>query len=250
MDPATPAAGELLWHNTDFVIVRKPCGVLTVPSHQGRADPRPVLGIQLQDQLAIPIFPVHRLDVEVSGLVLFALTRAAHRRANAWFEHQQVQKTYRAWTQTQGFEHLPVSVTTPRVPIALHPQAQFEWQSRIARNKRRAFISPHGKPSRTRATFLGTAPPSGYLQWNMQPMTGRPHQLRVELSQHGFPIVGDQLYGSNYTCADHCIALVAWRLAFTNIPVDQRLGLPEVMEMDPECPACQPLVPSGPQRTA
>lgn len=237
--PTTPSVvDDLLFHNAEFVIARKSCGVLTVPSHQGRADPRPVLGIQLQEQLGTAIFPVHRLDVEVSGLVLFALTREAHRHANHWFEHQQVQKTYRAWTQSQGFEHLPAAVNTVRSPLSLQAQAQFEWHSHIARNKRRAFMSPQGKPSITRATYLGRDAPSGYLQWNMQPLTGRPHQLRVELSHHGFPVVGDQLYGSTFTCSNHCIALVAWRLDFTKIPANQRFGLPEVMELAPACPDC------------
>lgn len=229
---------DLLWRSAEFVIAQKPSGILTVPSHQGRADPRRVLGIELQEQLGVPIFPVHRLDVEVSGLVLFALTREAHRSANHWFEHQRVHKTYRAWTQPQGFEHLPASVVTSRSPLSLQADAQFEWHSRIARNKRRAFVSPQGKPSITRATFLARDPHTGFLQWNLQPLTGRPHQLRVELSQHGFPIIGDTLYGSNYQCANTSIALVAWRLDFANIPMNQRFGLPETVVIEPRCPDC------------
>lgn len=227
-----------LFRNEHFALLHKPCGVLTVPSHQGRADPRAVLGIQLQDEVGVAVLPVHRLDVEVSGLVLFALSAVAHRQANGWFEHQLVQKTYRAWTTPQGFAHIPAHIDNPRQSLGLAPDQTFEWHGRIERGKRRAYPSPHGKPSHTRATFLGQDTTTGYLGWDLQPLTGRPHQLRVDLSRHGFPILGDQLYGSEYVCADACIALVAWRLDFHKISQAERFGLPESVAIEPRYPDC------------
>ncbi|MBI3562802.1 MAG: RNA pseudouridine synthase [Gammaproteobacteria bacterium] len=222
---------DIVFANQDFVVANKPAGVLTVPSHQGRADPRPVLGIQLQDHLARQIFPVHRLDVDVSGLVLYALNAQAHRAANGWFEQQRVRKTYRAWTQTQGFDHLPAAAHNPRLAIALQAQQHFEWHGRIARNKRRAFPSPHGNPSLTHAVFLEQDYATGYLHWDLQPLTGRPHQLRVDLSRHGFPIIGDRLYGATRPWHEAGIALRAWRLDFQQIATAERFGLDASIEL-------------------
>ena len=61
------------------VVVDKPAGWLSVPSHAGTADPRPVVGTRLQTQLGGRLWPVHRLDEDVSGLLLFARSAAAHR---------------------------------------------------------------------------------------------------------------------------------------------------------------------------
>lgn len=232
---------EIVFSNEYFVAVDKPAGTLTVPSHQGRADPRPVAGIQLQDHLNTPVFPIHRLDVEVSGLVLFAIQRDAHRHANQWFEQHRVTKTYRAWTLTQGFAHIPAHVSNPRRSLNLQSNLMMEWRGQMDRNKRRAFISPHGKPSLTRATYLGQEPDTGFLRWDVQPITGRSHQLRLDLSRHGFPILGDQLYGSDYCCEANSIALVAWRLDFSELADSERFGLPAKLERSPVCPMCRPV---------
>jgi tRNA pseudouridine32 synthase/23S rRNA pseudouridine746 synthase len=222
-----------IFENDHFVVARKPGGVLTVPSHQGRDDPRPILGIQLQEQLGIQIFPVHRLDFEVSGLVLFAKSRDAHQHANQWFEHQLVKKTYRAWTQTQNFAHIPAHIANPRQALTLAVNQTFDWHGRIARGKRRAYQSVEGKDSITHAQYLGPEPAQGFLCWDLEPLTGRPHQLRVDLSRHGFPVVGDNLYGATSPCQINMIALVAYRLDLTAIPQTQRLGLPAQLFIEP-----------------
>lgn len=231
---------DIVFANEYFVVVNKPAGTLTVPSHQGRADPRPVIGILLQTQLNTPVFPIHRLDVEVSGLVLFAIQRDAHRDSNQWFEQHRVTKTYRAWTLSQGFAHIPAHVSNPRQSLTLHPNQTMEWRGQMARNKRRAFISPSGKPSQTRAMYLGQDATTGFLQWDLEPITGRPHQLRLDLSRHGFPVLGDELYGSDYRCEANSIALIAWRLNFNELATAARFGLPALIEHVPHCPVCRP----------
>jgi tRNA pseudouridine32 synthase/23S rRNA pseudouridine746 synthase len=184
--------------------------------------------------LGVQIFPVHRLDFVVSGLVLFAKTAEAHRVANGWFEQHRVQKTYRAWTQQQSFAHIPADVPNPRRAIALHEGDRFDWHGRIQRGKRRAFESPRGQPSHTIAVYLGPHPHNRFLQWDLQAVTGRPHQLRFDLSRHGFPIVGDALYGSNVEFGVDRIALLAYRLDFSAITEGDRFGLPERIEIAPE----------------
>jgi len=225
---------DLIFHNEHFLIALKPAGVLTVPDRGGVDSAHPVLGLRLQDELGVRLSPVHRLDLPVAGLVLFALNADAHKIANTWFEDRVVHKTYRAWTHPQSFAHIPAHVRNPRHVITLVNDLQFDWYGKIDRNKRRAFESARGKPSLTLAQYLGRHTTHGHLVWNVEPVTGRPHQLRLDLSRHGFPIVGDALYGSTKNFAPEAIALKAFRLDFSAIAESERLGLPERVQIDPE----------------
>jgi tRNA pseudouridine32 synthase / 23S rRNA pseudouridine746 synthase len=172
---------KVVFKNAHFVALNKPSGVLTVPSRIGEQDSRLCLGSGLQKNLGAQVWPIHRLDYEVSGLVLFALSAESHRAASLWFEKRWVQKVYEAWTEG-SFEE-------PKV---------FEWKNRLQRGKKRTFEAPHGKPSETRARLEGKRiwKEQEALQWSLEPKTGRSHQLRVHLSQNGYPILGDCLYGS------------------------------------------------------
>jgi tRNA pseudouridine32 synthase/23S rRNA pseudouridine746 synthase len=194
-----------------LLVVEKSSGWLTTPARQSD-DPRPVLGRELQSRLARQIYPVHRLDFEVSGLTLWAKTPEAHRTAQGWFEHGHIGKLYEAWSRPSGTA----------------PLAWAEWTSRLVRGKRRSFHAPHGKESRTRARVVAEG---SRWRWELQPMTGRPHQLRVEMAHHGVPILGDTLYGGEAVGAADWIALRAVTLSFAEIP--ERLGLPERLTLAP-----------------
>jgi tRNA pseudouridine32 synthase/23S rRNA pseudouridine746 synthase len=201
-----------VFENENFIAVDKPPMVLTTPSRDAR-DPRPCLGKDLQARMGSQIFPVHRLDFEVGGLVLFAKTREAHRQAQVWFEQAQVGKTYLALSE-------PVSGATA--------SDWLEWRSCLVRGKRRAFEAQHGKDSLTRARLLD---PSRAL-WELMPITGRPHQLRFEMFKHGHPILRDTLYGAKpdpSRDASDGIALRAVKLDFSGLK--ERLGLPERIEI-------------------
>ncbi|MFM6929075.1 MAG: pseudouridine synthase, partial [Bdellovibrio sp.] len=188
-------------------------------------------GTTLQKQLGIQIYPVHRLDFEVSGLVLYAKNPEAHRKANAWFEKKEVQKTYRALTSSQGYDHIPENVSNARQKISLNPGDSFTWTARVLRGKRRAFESNQGKESVTLAKFLGLNL-AKQLMWDLNPVTGRSHQLRFDLSRHGFPIIGDTLYGSKVPWQGvDSIALRSYAIDFSKAPLAKDLGLPEKIEI-------------------
>lgn len=221
---------SIVFQNQHFVICDKPGGVLTTPSRHAENDGRSCLGTALQTSLGQQIYPVHRLDFEVSGLVLFAKTAEAHREANAWFEKKLVRKTYHAWTSSQSFAHIPPQVPGPREGFTVTPGQSFAWESRQLRGKRRAYLSPEGKACRTEARFLKINEEQ-FLEWDLSPVTGRPHQLRLDMSRHGFPIVGDALYGSTVEWKPHTLALRAYKIDFVSIPVAQRAGLPELLEV-------------------
>lgn len=208
---------EVVWQNEFLLAVDKAPCVLTVPARQGASDPRPVLGLWLQEQLGQRLWPVHRLDYEVSGLVIFARTAEAHRIANRAFEARRVQKTYAALTTAAG---------APSAGV------EFLWASKLVRGKRRSFEAAHGQLARTRALCRGLTSPSGAFMslaplcaWTLKPETGKPHQLRVHLANAGHPIAGDRLYGGPAADPAAGIALRSIDIAFTDAEEAEALGL-------------------------
>ena len=190
-----------VFDNPHFVAIDKPAGMLTVPSRLGVDDPRPCAGRELERELGLRLWPVHRLDLEVSGLVLFAKDPEAHRAASAWFEGRDVHKRYQALTERGA---------------GAPPAGEVTWRSRLLRGKKRAYESPHGKSAETRARCLGRQ--GDWLSWELEPLTGRPHQLRVHLAAHGFVIAGDELYGATHPFAGGGIGLRAVSLELSACP--------------------------------
>jgi 23S rRNA-/tRNA-specific pseudouridylate synthase len=209
--------------------------VLTVPGRFGDDDSGPSLGRQLERQLGQRLWPVHRLDREVSGLVLFARSAEAHRLAGGAFEGRRLDKQYQALTEGAAL-----------IPFC---PASFTWQSLLVRGKKRAFEAPHGKPALTRADALARIPaaspagvswlapdspipsPPQLVRWRLLPETGRPHQLRVHLARAGFAVVGDELYGAKTKFAQpEAIALRSVRLAFNEADA-RALGIPGPIEI-------------------
>jgi tRNA pseudouridine32 synthase / 23S rRNA pseudouridine746 synthase len=203
-----PNAIPVVFQNSHFVAVNKPPLSLSVRSRQGKTDPRPVLWDMLAAQLQHPVLAIHRLDYEVGGLMLWALTAEAQRVGNQIFEQNKVMKTYLAISEGHA----------PQIKIG----EWQEWKSRLLRGKKRAFESPHGKPALTRAKCVKK---DDTLNWILQPVTGRSHQLRYELAKHECPIVGDSLYGAK-TAFPHGIALQAARMEFKDANLQKAFGLP------------------------
>ncbi len=187
---------KIIFENENIIAVFKDAGVLSVPSRLGAEEKRPILGHILQEHLKKQIYPVHRLDEDVSGLIIFALNPTAHRALNKAFEAHQVEKTYEALTEGEA-----------------PAQKDFLWESKLVRGKKRSFEAPHGKTAITRASYCGQRP-DRLLQWKLYPKTGRSHQLRVHLAKAGFPIAGDELYASKTVFTEAGIALRAVALNF------------------------------------
>lgn len=204
---------KIVFQNDYFVAVDKSAGVLSVPSRLGEKEERACVGTLLQKDLGRQIYPCHRLDFEVSGLLLFALDKEAHRVASRWFEQGEIQKKYEAWT------------------TGVAPTFSKEvWHSKLLRGKKRAYEAPHGKESITNVKYLGTNT-QGFLRFELEPVTGRSHQLRFELYKHAFPIVGDELYGSTQAFQEG-IALRSFAIDFSRCPERERFQLPLTLSIE------------------
>jgi len=171
---------ELLYQDDVLLVLNKPSGLLSVP---GRGeDKQDCLSARVQAQFSDALV-VHRLDMATSGLLLMARGLPAQRSLNAAFENRQVTKRYVACVA--GLLPIDSQWQTIDLPILV------DWPSRPLRT-----IHPNGQPSVTRwrcisnenQTFQGTS------RLELEPVTGRSHQLRVHLQALGHPIAGDSLY--------------------------------------------------------
>ena len=216
----------IIFQNENFVICDKPAQVLSVPSRD-REDPRRCLGIELQKELSQNIFPVHRLDFEVSGLIIFALNSKAHKVSQNWFESKLIRKKYLARTRIQDFSHWPPAIPTDRAVIEIQLGKEFYWRTQIQRGKKRSFESVHGEWAETQAVIFEIQ--NNEVSWYLYPLTGKPHQLRLELSRRGFPILGDKLYGGQKNGHSDNISLRSISLNLEQI--QNRLGLPPIIEI-------------------
>lgn len=158
----------------------KPAGLLAVP---GRGpDKQDCLSERIRLQYSDALV-VHRLDMATSGLMVMARGSAAQRALNRQFTTRTVHKCYvaivhgRPKAPADGWREIDL-------PIGL------QWQDR----PRRHVDTVAGKPSHTRLRVLG---PAGEhrTRVELEPLTGRTHQLRVHMQAIGHPIVGDLLYG-------------------------------------------------------
>lgn len=219
MVPVENKTYTTIFENEHFIVVDKQALILSVPGRQGEDDDRPVLGRILEKDLGITIYPVHRLDFEVQGLIMFAKTQAAHKAGNAWFEKKEVFKTYTALTKP-----LPEAAAEN-----LKTGEPYIWKAKLLRGKKRAYISPHGKDSITQAKIIKIE--NEIFHWEMNPVTGRSHQLRFELFRHGHPILGDVLYSSDAPFSEAGIALRAFKIDFTNTKNAKTFSLPDILEI-------------------
>ena len=172
---------EILHADRSFVVVDKPAGLLSVP---GRT---PDLADCVASRVAA-MFPhatgpliVHRLDMDTSGLIVLGLTPYAQRYLSGQFERRRVEKRYCAL----------VGGIVPRDRGQIDLPLRVDWPNR----PRQIVCFERGKPSRTRYRVLSFEIDRTRLE--LEPITGRTHQLRVHLSDArglGMPILGDPLY--------------------------------------------------------
>jgi len=122
------------------------------------------------------VHPVNRLDLPVSGVLLFACGREAAAMMERLKGASAIEKKYLAWV------------------VGAPPEAEGRIDVALSSEKGTAFADPCGKESVTRFKVMKTAGKFSLLE--VDPVTGRMHQIRVHLKIAGFPIVGDRKYGA------------------------------------------------------
>ena len=186
------------------MVADKQAGLLCVPGlGEGKQD---CLSRRVQ-ALYPDALIVHRLDMATSGLCLFARGLEMQRRFSAAFAERKVDKRYAAVVAGEPASAAADAWSEIDLPIAA------DWPLR----PRRKIDFEQGKPSLTRWRVGGPGPMPGTMRLDLQPVTGRTHQLRVHLHAIGHPIVGDALYAPvNVAQASPRLLLHACELALTH----------------------------------
>jgi len=169
---------EIVYLDDALIVINKPPGLLSVP---GRGPDKQDCAIHRIRARHPEALIVHRLDMATSGLLLLARGAEMQRALSMDFAERRVDKRYVALLSGG----LPVTGDWAEVDLPL----LTDWPNR----PRQKIDHEIGKPSRTRYRVLATA--ATHTRVELEPITGRTHQLRVHMLALGHPILGDRLYG-------------------------------------------------------
>jgi tRNA pseudouridine65 synthase len=179
----------ILFRDETLIAVHKPSGLLVHRTDIDRHETRFAVQI-VRNQIGRRVYPVHRLDKGTSGVLLFALEKEVGQALSAQFEHQEVAKTYlavvRGWPAERGeIDHPLVKryddyETVPGSAEGAAQQACTRFR-RMATSELPLAVDRY--------------PTSRYALLELQPLTGRRHQLRRHLKHIAHPIIGDATYG-------------------------------------------------------
>lgn len=164
----------ILYVDDHMLVAEKPAGLLSVPGRLPENKDCLITRLQIDYPDALT---VHRLDMATSGLMVFARGAEVHRTLSKAFADRQVSKRYVAMVAG-------VLVGEGEVDLPLIS----DWP-----NRPRQMVDHHiGKPSLTRWQVTGEG--QGATRVELEPVTGRSHQLRVHMMAIGHPILGDVFY--------------------------------------------------------
>ena len=178
---------DILYRDDHLIAIDKPPGLLVHRSDIDRHETRFAVQL-LRDQIGRRVQPVHRLDKGTSGVLLFAFDSDVTRALSDQFEGNAVEKTYlavvRGWPPEDGL-----------IDHAL---------SRQHDDYGRTLPGAEAQPAQTRFRRLATIelpvavdryPTSRYALVELQPLTGRRHQLRRHMKHISHPVIGDATHG-------------------------------------------------------
>lgn len=180
---------EILYQDSHLVAVNKPAGWLV---HRTWLDRHETVFVMqtLRDQIGQHVFTVHRLDRPTSGILLMALSSDVARSLSQQFEQHQVAKTYHAIVRGYLLDDGTVDY------------ALTEELDKIADKFSSAEKAPQPAITHYRALAsvevplpIGRYPTSRFSLMELQPQTGRKHQLRRHMSHLRHPIIGDTTHG-------------------------------------------------------
>ena len=215
---------DIIYEDDDIIVINKPKGMVVHPAN-GNPDGTLVNAVMAicKDSLSgiggeIRPGIVHRLDKDTSGIIIVAKNDKAHINLSEQIKEHKVKKTYIALVRGIVKEN----EATIKMPIG-----------RSDKDRKKMAVTKNGKEAITHFKVLKRYEKYTLLQVNIE--TGRTHQIRVHLSQIGYPIVGDQVYsnGKNeWNVKGQC--LHAKSLEFTHPSSGQKMyleaKLPEYFE--------------------
>ena len=191
---------RIVFIDDSIIVAEKPSGMLAAP---GRYVSHSMVSA-LEKMTGAEVFSCHRLDMDTSGLMVFARSASVQAEMHRQFAAGEVRKRYQA--RLQPGRSLPAEQGEISIPLSLdyydRPRQMADFES--------------GKPALTRYRVLRHRR-DGSTDIEFEPLTGRTHQLRVHAAHAlglGRPIAGDRLYGGDPASPDAPLLLHASRLEF------------------------------------
>lgn len=218
-----PSEQFILYEDDDILVVNKPAGMIAQDDSTGRTSLNALVKQHVEDKSPVSglLFcaAIHRLDRPVSGVMLFAKTRIAAGRLSDDIRYGRMRKFYCAL------------VNVP--PGADVKSGWTDLNQHYVRRRDRAYIVDANVPGAVQVSlryrFMGRA-----VTVLVELVTGKRHQIRVQLSSMGMPITGDRFYGSQESAGEGIIALHAHCLCFNHpatgrpmviaAPIPQHMG--------------------------
>lgn len=206
---------EILYEDNHIIIVNKAPGEIVQGDKTGDTPLSESLKAFIKERDSKPgnvfLGVVHRLDRPVGGLVVFAKTSKALSRLNEMFRNGDVHKTYHAITRN-----------TPEPPEDL----LTHYITTVERNNKSyasAKPSANAKEARLKYRLISHSDRYNLIEINL--LTGRKHQIRVQLAAIGCPIKGDLKYGDKRSNPDGSISLIAKHINFTHPVSKQKIDV-------------------------
>jgi 23S rRNA pseudouridine955/2504/2580 synthase len=186
---------NILFESPDFLVLNKPAGLAVHGPDSLDTLVRAYLTPKTPPSLSFRPGPLHRLDKPTSGVIVFSASLAGARRFSALLRERRLSKGY-------------------LVLVEGVIEKEGVWEDELIRDHRRQKTltgapveDENAKHARTRFKPLKVKPPYTLLQ--LEPDTGRTHQIRAQAAAHGHPLAGDRKYGS---CRSGELLLHAWFL--------------------------------------
>ena len=210
---------DVLYEDNHIIVVNKRGGDIVQGDKTGDKtlgdDVKEYIKIKYQKPGEVFLGTVHRIDRPTTGIVLFARTSKALARLNQMFQDKEIQKTY--WAVT---ENAPPQKEGKLVHFLTRNESQ---------NKSYAHDTEKKGSKRAELNYWYEGKSNHYYFIRVAPITGRHHQIRVQLSTVGCVIKGDLKYGAKRSNADGSIHLHAQKIEFIH-PVSK---LPIVVTAKP-----------------
>ena len=193
---------SVLYEDEDIIAVSKPSGMPSVP---GLNCGPSLLDWLVSETGCSTVESVHRLDMDTSGVMLFAKNPVAGNHIRKQFEEHTVRKTYRALLSFSGSKQM-IAGNSGTISIPLSPDYDERPRQKADQKQGKEAITEYHVDEIRKDGILVT----------FRPLTGRTHQLRVHSAHHlglGHPIIGDLLYGGD---AGPRLCLHAHEITFTH----------------------------------
>lgn len=195
---------DVIYEDNHLIAVNKPAGVLVHSDKTGDDTLTDAIKRYIKIKYEKPgdvfLGVIHRLDRPVSGVVVFARTSKGLSRMNKIFQDRKVKKTYLAIVN--------------KIPDDLSGTLTHYLYKDGTKNVARVHQSDKRGAKLSELSYTYKEGLSGYHLLEINPKTGRPHQIRIQLSSMGTPIVGDLKYGYESPTVDQSICLHCESLEF------------------------------------